>query len=124
MKTSAHLQNQIINALSQSMNVDLMQSLAGRVIPDYDLHERSGFPATIAIPQVTAAKQIAQDMRREDLMMRFIEVLIDVDCNGIMGRSISIRLLSQIINEIESFGFLFNEDFGIFVESEKRVKTG
>lgn len=123
MRISSRLEDYLIKALSQSMSVPLMERLAGRVILDYDLHRHTGFPEAISIPQLDAAKQIIKDVKREGLSTRFIEVLIDVDRNGVMGRAISIRSLSQIINEIESLGFLFKEDYGLFVENDHLVKT-
>ncbi len=122
MRISARLKSQFIKALSQSMSVAQMEKLADRVIHDYNLHRQTGFPETIPIPQLDAARQITQDMLDQGFLSRFAEVLIDVDRNGVMGRSITIHPLPQIIDEIESLGLVFNEEYGIFVEGEQ-VKT-
>lgn len=121
MRISTRLENLIIKSLSQSMTVDLMERLARQVFPDYDLHSRSGFPENIPLPQITAAKQIISDMKHGNAFLRFVEVLIDVDKNGIMGRRVSIRFLSQIINEVEQLNYKYNSEIGMFVEG--RVKT-
>jgi class 3 adenylate cyclase len=105
------------------MEVAVMEKLAAQVIPGYDLYERSGFPPNIPIPQVDAAQQITLDVAREGYVKRFTELLIEVDRNGLMGRGVSIRLLPQIIKELETLGFVFNEDYGLFMEADTSQKT-
>ena len=123
MKRNLRLGRYIVDALSQSMTVHLMERLVRRIIPDYDLHRRSGFPENIPIPQVDAAEQVYMDMVSEKLLTRLIEVLIDVNQNGHMGRPLSIRLLPQILNELEEVGLSYNEKYGAIVERDRRVKT-
>ncbi len=123
MKRNIRLGKYIIDALSHSMTVHLMERLVRRIIPDYDLHRRSGFPENIPIPQVDAAEQVYMDMVSEKLLIRFIEVLIDVNQNGNMGRPVTIRLLPQILNELEEVGLSYNEKYGAIVERDRRVKT-
>jgi hypothetical protein len=100
-----------------------MVKLASRVIPNYNLYQRSGFPESIAIPQIDAARQIVGDIERSGLLIRFVEVLIDVHENGEMGRKIPISLLPQLIKEIESMGYGYRIEDGIFIESGAVVKT-
>jgi len=123
VKISPRLQNYISQALSQSMEVTLMERLAARVIGGYDLYERTGFPANIPIPQVDAARQIAADLARSGNIHRFTELLVEVDRTGVMGRPVSIRLLPQIVKELEVLGYRFKADQGIFIEAGARGKT-
>jgi hypothetical protein len=123
VKRSVRLGKYITDALSQSMTVHLMERLVRRIIPDYDLHQRSGFPQNIPIPQVDAAEQVYMDMISEKLLIRLIEVLIDVDKNGYMGRPVTIRFLRQILNELEEVGLSYHEKYGAIVERDQRVKT-
>jgi hypothetical protein len=123
VKISPRLQNYITQALSQSMDVNLMERLAARVISGYDLYQRTGFPANIPIPQVDAARQIANDLARGGQMRKFAEVLIEVDRTGVMGRAVSIRLLPQIVKELETLGYAFHEQKGTFVEASGRGRT-
>jgi hypothetical protein len=123
VKISPRLQNYISQSLSQSMEVTLMERLAARVIGGYDLYERTGFPANIPIPQVDAARQIASDLARSGNIHRFAELLVEVDRAGVMGRPVSIRLLPQIVKELEVLGYRFKEDQGIFMEAGARGKT-
>ncbi len=117
------LESYLIKALSHSMTVHRMEKLSRMVIPGYDLHKRSGFPETIPIPQMDAAQQVVSDISSEGLLIRFVEILIEIDRDGLMGRSMSIRSLSQVIDELESLGFIFHEGYGVFIERGGRVKT-
>jgi hypothetical protein len=123
VKISSRLQSYITQALSQSMEVNLMERLAARVIGGYDLYERTGFPANIPIPQGDAARQITSDLARSGNIHRFAELLVEVDRAGLMGRPVSIRLLPQIVKELEVLGYRFKEDQGIFVEAGGQGRT-
>jgi hypothetical protein len=50
-------------------------------------------------------------------------LLVEVDRTGVMGRPVSIRLLPQIVKELEVLGYRFKEDQGIFIEAGGRGKT-
>ena len=65
MKVQARLATLFISALSQALPVDLMQRVARTVIRDYDVYERSGFPANIPMPRADAARHILKDFTRE-----------------------------------------------------------
>lgn len=123
MRVPQRLRSILSQALAQSMDVQLMERLAARVISGYDLYERTGFPPNIPVPQASAAEQIAMDMAREGYVRRFTEVLIEVSNTGVMGRSVSVRQLPQIIKEIESLGYEFKEQYGIFVEAGRSGRT-
>jgi hypothetical protein len=123
IKRNVRIEKLIKDALSQSMTVHLMERLVRRIIPNYDLHERSGFPENIPIPLVDAAQQVYMDMVAENALIRFIEMLIDVNSTGYMGRPVTVRLLPQILNELEELGLYYDERYGAIVEGEERVKT-
>ncbi len=123
MKAVGRLQNFLALSLGQALTVELMQKLAGRVIPDYDLHRQSGFPPQIPIPQRDAAQVIARDMVRKGQLLRFAEVLIEVERNGIMGRPLALRFLPRLIDEIQSLGFVFKAEYGQFVEGGQGART-
>lgn len=123
MRVSTKLRDYLVQALTESLTVELMEKLAARALPDYDLHRASGFPPNMPIPQQDAAAMIGADIIRAGQLRRFTEVLIDVDRNGIMGRTVSIRLLPKIIAEIEKQGFVFKEEYGLFMESVPAMRT-
>jgi class 3 adenylate cyclase len=123
VKVSGRLQNFLAQSLAQSLTVELMEKLAGRVIPDYDLHRQSGFPPQIPIPQRDAAQLIARDVVRLGQLRRFTEALIEVERDGLMGRSVTMRFLPRLIDEIESLGFVFKQEYGQFVEGGEGART-
>jgi hypothetical protein len=123
MKVSNRFENYLIEALSQSMPTHVMEKLCARLIPDYDLYRRTGFPATIPIPNIDAARQIVRDIKQLNSLPQFVAVLIDVNRNGLMGRSIQIRSLDRILKELEALGLLFREEYGIFMEDHRRNRT-
>jgi len=123
MKVSARLSGLFENALSQAMPVDLMQSIARTVIPNYDIYERSGFPSAIGMPRVDAARHLWKDFQREGLFLKFVEAMIHVTSEGYMGRQVRIVHLPRIISEIEEQGFRYSPDKGVFVEAGVGAKT-
>ncbi len=124
MKISTRLERYVVKALSQSLNVQMMERIVQRIIPRYNLHERSGFPENIPIPQQNAAYQIIGDVKRLGLFLKLIEVLIDVDKNGVMGRTIVIHYLPQILKEIEGLHYQYYDPYGLFIEdSSKKTKS-
>jgi class 3 adenylate cyclase len=123
VKISVRLFNTVVKALSQSMTVAHMETLAQKVIPKYDLHRRSGFPPSIPIPQLDAAEQVTMDMRDTGLFVRFVEVLMTVHENGLMGRPLSIRFLRDVIREVEAMGYSYDAQYGMFVEGDGIAKT-
>ncbi len=123
MKIPTRLGTLFVSALSQSMPVDLMQKVARTVIPDYDIYERSGFPPSIPIPRVDAARQILRDFVRENYFLKLIESLLEVQQQGDMGREIRIPLLSRIVAEIEDQGFTYSQQKGMFLEATKNGRA-
>ena len=123
MKIQTRLTTLFVSALSQSMPVDLMEKVARKVIPDYDIYERSGFPPSVPIPRVDAARQILRDFVRENFFLKLIESLLEVQQHGDMGREIRIPLLSRIVAEIEDQGYTYSKQKGVFVEETKNGRT-
>ena len=123
MKIPSKFQRLIVNALSQSVSVQTMVRLAKMCDPYYDLYERTGFPSTIPIPTIDAANQITQDIIREGHLIDFVEHMIDVDTNGLMGKETNFRFLSRIIKELDDFGYTYDEQENAFVEKIDVKKT-
>ncbi len=123
MRISTRLQRLLTDALSHSMPVHTMIRLARKIIHNYDIYERSGFPPNIPIPTIDAARQITQDVIEEDLVVKFVEILMDIYENGLMGRNISIRFLPQIIKELEYLGLIYDDEYKMFIEKSDMKKT-
>ena len=110
-------------SLAESMDVRTMVHLARRLIHNYDIYKRSGFPSIIAIPNRDAAKQIVNDMRRMGLFLDFVKLLMDARETGIMGRKYKIPYIREILNEIRKAGYMYDSSLNIFVEDPKIRKT-
>jgi class 3 adenylate cyclase len=123
VKVNTRVAGLLVQAMTQSLTVDMMTVVARRLIPDYDVYERSGFPPSIPMPRADAARHILKDFSREGLFFRLVEALIDVHTNGFMGREVPIPLLSRIAAEIEGQGYRYWREKGVFVESAGRGKT-
>jgi class 3 adenylate cyclase len=123
VKLNTRLTSLFIQALSQALPVDMMTVVVRRVVPDYDVYERSGFPSSIPMPRADAARHILKDFYKEGLFFRLVEALIDVHSNGVMGREVPISLLPRIVAEIEDQGYRYAADKGVFVEKAERGKT-
>lgn len=123
MRVTARISSLFVNALSQSMPVELMQNIARMVIPDYDIYERSGFPSAIGMPRADAARHILKDFSREGFLVKFVEALIDVTSRGYMSREVRIPQLQRIIAEVEDQGYRYSGAKGVFVEAGERERT-
>jgi hypothetical protein len=123
MRISVRLERYLVNALSHSMDVQVMEKLVARIIPGYEIHKRIGFPESISVPKRDAAQQIIQDLKVNGLVCQFAEMLIDVDEHGIMGRRVAVHSLQQIISEIEEMGLRYDEEYGVFIEGNQKAKT-
>jgi class 3 adenylate cyclase len=118
MKVNRQLQNLLVKALSESMPTHTMQKIVRRVIPNYDMQTRTGYPPNIPIPGLTAANQVMLDVNQEELFTKFIIVLIDVCDVGLMGTKMKIKELPQILAELESEGLVYDHDRGQFMETK------
>jgi class 3 adenylate cyclase len=123
MMSHAALESLVVRSLSHSLPVDLMIKIAKKIIPDYDIHERSGFPPSISIPRVDAARQIFGDIQRAGSLLKLAETLIDMHYNGHMGRPVRVQFLDRIIAEVEAQGYRYSTADRVFVEAASREKT-
>ncbi|MDC7226468.1 MAG: hypothetical protein PQJ61_06865 [Spirochaetales bacterium] len=99
--------------------------LVRRLLPGYNLHERTGIPSSVAIPNQNAARQIMSDIVKTNMFLDFVLLLIDFSDQGrgIAGRKISIPYLRQILNGIYQMGYIFDVSNKIFVENPNERKT-
>jgi class 3 adenylate cyclase len=100
-----------------------MKHFANRLLNNYDIYERTCFPHNIAIPNKTAAKQIVKDIRDSGLFLQFVDMLIDIGSTGLMGRKYRVPHLREIVAEINKSGFVYDEEFKMFVEDSRLRKT-
>jgi class 3 adenylate cyclase len=123
MKVKPSLMSLTVRALAESMGVHIMEKIARGLIPNYNLHKRTGFPESIPIPNIDASKQIVKDMNNLEIFPHFINLLIKIQFEGYMGRRYQIAHLREIIEGLTEYGFIYDNINKIFVEDPKIVRT-
>lgn len=123
LRTNPRIQQLLVKALNESMSTDLMVRLARRVVPDYDIHERTGFQRSMPIPSLDVAGQIARDLGAGIPLLRFVETLIEVDGSGFMGSRVRVRQLEPLIREVETLGYAWDESTRLFMETDEAART-
>jgi hypothetical protein len=123
MKISPHISTLCQKALVDSMSTELMIVIVRKLIPNYDLHQRTGFPESIPVPKKDAAVQIMRDIRDDNYILKFINLLVDMHVSGHMGRPHPILNIKTIIREMYESGYLYDHSFKMFIENPKFQKT-
>ncbi|MFW6139019.1 MAG: hypothetical protein ACOC7U_07595 [Spirochaetota bacterium] len=116
LKISGSLLHLTAKSLAESMGVNVMLTLARKLMPNYDLHKRTGFPSSIPIPNLNAARQIVNDMKNFGLFPQLIYLLIETHYHGLKGRRYTISYLDEILQGIAQHGLIYDRKTGIFIE--------
>lgn len=123
MRVSTPLRNYCVRALSESMDIRTMLHMIREIFPSYDIHQRTGFPESIAIPSLDVATQIVSDVIELDKFLNFVSLLIHVQDNGLMGRRYDISYIREIIKSTYDMGFIFDTVNHLFVEDPNVRRT-
>ncbi|MFO7850125.1 MAG: hypothetical protein R6V67_09220 [Spirochaetia bacterium] len=123
MRVPTWLFSLCIKALSQSMDTGVMTSIASTFIPHYNLHERTGIPYSVAVPNREAAAQVMRDIIRQELFLDFILLLVKVGDKGYMGRTFKIPYMREIINGVIDLGFIYDPENDMFTENSAQRCT-
>jgi len=116
MQIKSAFSNLMIKALTESLDVRSMTKIADRLIPNYNIYKRTGFPENIPIQKQDAAKQIVKDIIASNLLLEFVNQLIYYHTEGYMGKKYRINHLKAIIMEIEDHGLIYDQVNRMFVE--------
>jgi len=122
-RANPRIQQLLASALNESMSTDLMVRLARRIVPDYDIYARTGFRRSMPIPSLDVAGQIARDIGTGIPLLRFLEALIEIDGSGVMGSRVRVRRLEQLIGEVETLGYAYDETARLFMETTASART-
>ncbi len=122
MRVKGRLRTLATRALTESMEVKTMVHVARRMFGNYDLHERTGFPQSVPIPNRTAASQIVTDVAETDLFLEFVSLLMSLERVGMAGRKYKIPRLNTIVTEILDTGYRYDSGSGMFVE-DRAIRT-
>jgi len=112
-----------VKALAQSMTISVMVALARKILPDYDLYQRTGIPRSVAVPNITAARQILKDVIAYQAFLDFVLLLIKTSDQGHMGKRYAIPYLRQIINGVIDLGYVYDSANDMFVENPQLRRT-
>ncbi|MGQ9616657.1 MAG: hypothetical protein ACUVWJ_09715 [Spirochaetota bacterium] len=123
MKPSGWLMHLTVRALTESMDVRSMIHLVRRLVPNYNLGERTGFSDDISMPDKDVAMQIVRDLTKKDLMLDFIILLIGVQESGLGGRKYNVPHLQEILGEVRKAGLIYDEDSRMFFEDPRIRRT-
>jgi len=108
-----------VKALAQSMTRDIMVVLVKKLIPNYDLYERLGFPRSMAIPNKDAARQIITDTVKNDYFIDYVLLMLEAVNSGVMGRRYSIPYMNEILSGVFELGYIYDGENNIFVEDSR-----
>jgi hypothetical protein len=123
MRVGSRLTSLTIRALAESMDVHTMIHVARRLIQNYDLFTRTGYPTNISIPNKDAARQIVSDIKSRELFLDLIKLLIKIRDSGLKGRKYRIPYLRDIMIEINNAGLVYNKESTLFYEDPLIKKT-
>lgn len=99
-----------------------MVHVARRLLGNYDLHDRTGFPRSLSIPNRNAAKQIVDDIAEADLFLELATLFLEMERKGMAGRKYRIPRLRVIVNDILEGGYRLDTDTHTFVE-DSAIRT-
>jgi len=105
------------------MDTGVMVALARTFSPNYKLHDRTGIPTSVAVPNRTAATQIIKDMIAQETFLDFILLLVKTGDKGHMGRRFKIPYMREIINGVIALGYLYDSENDIFIENSLQRQT-
>lgn len=112
-----------IRALSESMEPRVMTHLVREIFPRYDIHSRTGYPESLAIPNMEVAAQIVTDVITTDQFPQFVSLLIRAQEDGIMGRKYPSAHLREIVRETYELGLIYDSENKMFAENPKIRQT-
>ena len=123
LKIPTALKNYCVRALSESMDSRTMNHLIRNLIPNYDIYKQTGYPESMAIPNIDVASQIVLDVIKTGKFLPFVQAIVSAQDDGIMGTQYRIPFLREIIKGAYDLGFIFDKTNKMFVENPNYRKT-
>jgi len=77
----------------------------------------------MSIPNKDAASQIVRDIKKDELMLDFIILLIQCQETGLGGRKYRVPHLREIINELNKAGLIYDGEVKMFLENPRVRRT-
>ncbi|HOX33071.1 MAG TPA: hypothetical protein PLB91_12125 [Spirochaetales bacterium] len=124
MRDRGPLANTMKRGLHESLNTDMLERIAREVFAEeYDLHERTGFPPSVAVPGQVAVDCIVDDAVAQGRFLHLAERLVRLDNEGFMGRAYRVTGLREVFKGIAAEGYLWDEETGHFMEDPHIRRT-
>jgi hypothetical protein len=125
MRDRGALATTMKKSLHESLNTtDMLERVARDVFAnDYDLHERTGFPPSVAVPGQVAIDCIVDDAVSKGRFLHLAERLIRLDSEGFMGRPYRITGLREVFKGISAEGYVWDEATCHFMEDPRIRRT-
>lgn len=123
MRIKEKLLKLVVRALCESMDIKTMVSMARRVIPHYNYHQRLGVSEAVSIPNNDVARQIIIDMRDNDSFIDFICILLKAPSGDFNGRKYSVPYIPQIMKELNELGLIYDSASKMFMENPNVRRT-
>ena len=109
--------------LQSSLEIEDMIRFAEMVNPDYDFYQRSGYSKKQLLINQDVASRIVVDMLQDEYYVDFVEMLIEIDSQGYMGRRYAMRGLDDVIDDVINAGYMYDKTTGQFFENQKERIT-
>ena len=110
-------------ALVESLDLSAMKYVMREIISNYNIHERTGIPESMAITKLQAARQIIEDINSENLFPQLVTLLMEIHEHGHMGRKFRISYLNEILKDIYEQGFIYEREHKVFMENPRIRRT-
>jgi len=108
-----------MNCLQVSLTVDLMIRFARLVNPEYNFYRRTGLKEGMPIPNQNAAQRIVADMVLDGFFVDFVELLLQIEAEGYMGRRYTLHGLNNAVAGLLSEGYNFDKVSRRFFENQR-----
>lgn len=100
-----------------------MNHVARGLLRNYDIYERSGFPDSMTIPRLDAARQVVSDCIAGDRFIELVQELARISNEGISGHRYRVQGLNDLLHTVEQFGYRYNAETSTFVEDPAIHRT-
>ncbi|MFW5994468.1 MAG: hypothetical protein ACOCRN_00005 [Spirochaetia bacterium] len=100
-----------------------MNHVARGLLRNYDIYERSGFPESMTIPRLDAARQVVSDCIAGDKFIELVKELARISNEGLSGHQYRVQGLNELLRAVEQFGYRYNAETSTFVEDSAIHRT-
>jgi class 3 adenylate cyclase len=104
--------------LQQSLPVDIMIRFAGLVSPGYNIYRRSGLTEGMPMSNQNAAQRIVADLIQDGYFVDFVELLLQIENKGYMGRRYALKGLSDVVSGLIQEGYSYDKATAQFFENQ------